>query len=189
MLEFSIIFFDTNILQLLQTCGEAIFDNYLRPGEEERLRKYHGDKSVREVLALCDIVHVLRRGSLSVAVSVESLREVTGVLNPNKRSKLQGWLLEMIDWSQQRLTQITDFDLRDLDRIKDEIIQSGRLSFLPDANDRNLMAEALALSCHTFLTLDERTILRYRVQLNSLGIDALLPSEFVEKHAREMAGA
>ncbi len=137
--------------------------------------------ALRELDALRQIVGILQRGSVPVAVSERSLEEFLRLLNPSKRSRLVTWAYELLDWWRGNRDALLKREV-DERREAEDLVQSGRLDFLPDYSDRLLVAEALVLGCDTFLTLDRKTIIRFREQIQTLGLEALTPAEFVDRY-------
>jgi len=182
------LFFDTDIIQNLNSFGEFIFDNYLPDDKFMRIKQKFGSRMVLELDALRQIVFVLQRGSLPVAISVESLRELLKTLNQSKRNELVNWSLELLEWWEINRKYMKSPNVDELEKAR-KLIMSGKLDFLRDFGDRLLIAEALILGCDTFLTFDRRTILIHKKELTKVGIDALSPREFVDKYRLEMSGA
>ena len=180
------ILFDTNILQWQERKGEMIHDSTLSAEDEQLLAEEHGPRIVEELLSLRDLMLIAQRGSLPMAISGVSLNEFLKTRDTKKRGQLANWTLEMLDWWSQNREFLVDPN-KDVNAIRLEIFQSGKLSFLPHTGDRALVAEALALGCDTLLTLDSKSIIRFRTELKKLGVDALTPSEFAQKHRDAMA--
>lgn len=131
---------------------------------------------VLELEALRQIVFVLKRGSLLVAISVESLREFLKISNRLKRNRLVNWNLELLEWWKINRKHMKSLDKNELEARKAVM---DKLDFLEDFEDRLLIAEALMLGCDTFLTFDRRTILIHKKELSKIGINVLSPREFV----------
>jgi hypothetical protein len=55
------------------------------------------------------------------------------------------------------------------------------LAALPDINDRELIAQAVALRCDAFCTRDRRTICSKKNSLRALPLKVLTPSEWWEQ--------
>ncbi len=173
-------FLDTNVIQWLERFGESVFDNYLPDGERDRIAGPYGEHAVRELEALQDIVAVLQRGSIPVAVSEVSLEEFLRLRNSVKGSKLIDWVLELLYWWRTNRDAI---GIRiEEQKAPEHLVRSGRLNFLPDYPDRLLVAEAIVFGCDTFLTLDRRTILRFKRQIKAYGPTPLSPLEFSEMY-------
>jgi len=61
-------------------------------------------------------------------------------------------------------------------------LDHGVLDFLPDSEDRLLIAAAFAAHCGIFLTMDYRTILPYRDRIKELTkMRVLRPSEYAQE--------
>lgn len=181
------LFLDTNIIQALHDFGEFIYDNYLSNYQSERIKQEFGSKMLSELDALRQIVFVIQRGSLPVAISVKSLRELLKISNQPKRDGLASWNFELIGWWGENKRNMKFPEKNELEEAT-ELVASGKLGFLKHFEDRFLIAEALVLECDTFLTLDRRTILVHKEELTKFGIDALSPREFVDKYQQEMSG-
>lgn len=57
---------------------------------------------------------------------------------------------------------------------------SGPLSFLPDAGDRMVAAEALIANVPVLLTTDRQTFWAHRVELDALGLAVMRPTELLK---------
>lgn len=182
------LFFDTNIIQNLARFGEFIFDNYLSPDIESSTKKKFGSRMILELDALRQITFVLQRGSLPVAISVESLREILKTPNQSKRNELVNWGIGLLEWWKINRKYMKSLNANELEKSR-KLVASGRLDFLEHFEDRLLIAEALTLGCDTFLTFDRRTIIIHKKELAKFGIDVLSPREFVDKHGLEMSAA
>jgi len=182
------LFFDTNIIQNLACFGEFIFDNYLSHDIESSIKKKFGSRMILELDALRQITFVLQRGSLPVAISVESLREILKTSNQSKRNELVNWGIELLEWWKINRKYMKSLNANQLENSR-KLVASGKLDFLKNYEDRLLIAEALTLGCDTFLTFDRRTILIHKKELAKFGINVLSPREFVDKHRLEISVA
>jgi len=182
------LFFDTNVIQNLNSFGEFIFDNYLSGDEFMMNQQEFGLEMILELDALRQIMFVFQRGSLPVAISAESLKELCKTPNTLKRDKLVSWGLELLNWWRQNRKHVKSLDVYKLKKAR-RLAMSKKLSFLKDFGDRLLIAEALILGCDTFLTFDRKTILTHKKELAKIGIDVLSPREFVDKYQLMMSGA
>jgi hypothetical protein len=182
------IFLDTNIVQCLWSFGEFLYDSSISEEDVKKAEMKWGAQLVQELGALHDIVFVAQRGSLPIAVSMLSVDEFEKTPNRVKRSSLVDWGVELLEWWIVNRREVVPSGF-DEEQEAQRLLAQGRLDFLPDHMDRRIVAEALALGCDTLLTLDKKTILKYKDDLSRLGLDALLPSEFVEKYKEQMAGA
>lgn len=182
------IFLDTNVVQCLWSFGEFLYDSHISEEDVKKAERKWGAQLVQEVRALHDIVFVAQRGSLPIAISMLSVDEFEKTPNRVKRSSLMDWGVELLEWwiVNRRNLVPSSFDE---EQEAQRLLGQGRLDFLPDHMDRRIVAEALVLGCDTLLTLDDKTILRYKDELLKLGLDALSPTEFVEKYKEQMAGA
>ena len=147
------ILLDTNILQWQERKGEVVYDNTLSAEDEQDLTDEYGPTIIEDLLSLRDIMLVAQRGSLPIAISEISLNEFLNTRDASKRGQLTNWAFEMLDFWHQNREFLVDPN-KDVDSIRSEILQRGKLSFLPHDGDRALVAEALALGCDTLLTLD-----------------------------------
>lgn len=143
---------------------------------------------VLELDALRQIVFVLQRGSLPVAISSESLKEILKTPDQIKRTRLANWNLELLEWWETNRKSMKSPDVDGLKKAR-RIVTSGKLNFLTGVEDRLLIAEALISGCDTFLTFDRKTILSHKKKLAQFGIDVLSPVEFIDKYRKEIGGA
>jgi hypothetical protein len=182
------ILLDTNIVQRMLSYGEFLFDYAMEGSAARRVSSMHGEHELHEINALREILFVAKRGGLPVAISEKSLDELSNTPDPAKRGDLVAWAVELRNlWlSNKKFLKLTP---RKIAGRAERHMKSGRLDFLPDEGDRRLIAEAIALGCDTFLTMDRRTVLRDHRRLHDLGIDALSPYQFVQKYRDHLAAA
>lgn len=152
-----------------------------------RIKQKYGSEMFLELDALRQIVFVLQRGSLPVAISVKSLREFLKISNRVKRNHLVNWNLELLEWWEINKKYVKVPDVNQLRKAR-RLVNSGKIDFLTDSEDKLLVAEALVLGCNTFLTFDRKTVLCHKKKLARFGIDVLNPREFVNKYRLEMSG-
>lgn len=95
-----LIFLDTNVVQNLLTFGEYIYDNYLSPANEQKLLRL--DKlTVEDVEALAYVMQLGRRHGWPLALSERTLAELSRTVNEEKRAKLTGWGLRIMEYFQE----------------------------------------------------------------------------------------
>ncbi len=175
------LFLDTNMIQWLGRFGEAIFDNVLREGLRRRIKTRHGEQALDELESMRRIAQIAQRGSLPIAVSERSVREFLRTSQPDKRHRLVVWADELISWWRANRVSLLGHDFDESAEVL-ALSESTRLDFLPDYDDRLLIAEAMVLGCDIFLTLDRKTILRFRRKVIPLGLEPMTPAEFVRTY-------
>ena len=173
------VFLDTNIVQYLDSFGEYFYDGYLSPWAERKIAQ-RGNRFSEDIEALAAWVQLSQRYGWPIAVSRGTLKEVRANRNPRKRSRLTNWARELNGYSSQFAANY--------DGTADEDgsyagfpISPRTFSFLPDDGDAVLMCEAIELGCSDFLTMDNKTILRFRDRIRNAGLEVLSPVEFMER--------
>ena len=174
------LFLDTNIIQWLGRFGEAIFDNLLGEDLRRRIKKRHGEQALGELESIRHIAQTAQRGSLPIALSERSAKEFMRSSQPDKRHRLVVWAGELISWWRTTRESLLDPNFDEAEEAL-ALVESARLDFLPDYQDRLLIAEAIVLGCDIFLTLDKKTILRFRRKIIPLGLVPMTPAEFVRR--------
>ena len=176
------IFLDTNVVQYLQTFGEYIYDNYLAPEYEKKLLKL-GKRVAQDVEALAIFMDLGRRNGWPLAVSRGTPEELAATPEPGKRYYLTHWGGELADYclsnirlSAPESSQEEEDGFSHLQRAS----LSEFLSFLPQESDRQLLIDARELGCDVFVTMDYRTIWRFRHQIKPFGLEAMRPVELVD---------
>ncbi|RLG71839.1 MAG: hypothetical protein DRO11_03575 [Methanobacteriota archaeon] len=159
---------DTTVVQNLLVFGEYIFDNYLT---EELGRKLN-----TLPIHLQDDIHALRnifgpvtRSPVIPLISALSLYELSLTGNSEKRASLLDWGFELLDYS----INVGEYDDR-----SSNTQHASEFDFLPDKNDRHLVRECIRAKCQALITMDYKTILRFRSLIEKEKVTVLSPSEW-----------
>ena len=186
------IFLDTNVVQNLQSFGEFIYDNHLTSRLSSRISA-SGSRFADDIYALADFMALGRRAGWPIAVSSKTLDELEATPRDDKRFALANWGKELAHYftshsddssdevetsTYQELSHFTFIQRRHL---------SALLSELPQESDRQLIIDALEYGCDIFLTMDYKTVWRYRDGVSRLGIKIMRPVELME-YIRPWAG-
>ena len=170
------IFLDTNVVQALATFGSYIYDRSLTD-ELRRKMVSHGSRYTADIEALAKLIPVLQRMSWPLVVSPVTLLEHREYLRLDWDIALFDYFVSSATAAQLRL--LNAGTTPDQVPLPLEGQVPTELDFLPDANDRALIDDALSFDCKWFLTLDYRSIWRFRDRLAHFGIKVVTPSEAV----------
>jgi hypothetical protein len=163
-------FLDTNIIWYADWLGPYIFDRdeaVLSSGEFTRA----SPRRRREWFALAELFRWALHVNPVFIVSQTVVDELREDRHPFGVAMYE-WVVNQDEYSLQVPANEADFRL--LSAIPDHSI----IDFVPDRNDRRLLAEAPFYACDSFLTMDERTIWRFRQRIQEQrGIRVLRPTE------------
>lgn len=177
-----LIFLDTNVVQHLLTFGEFVYDHYLSPEAEAKLEAL-GARITEDVEALAAFMELGRRNGWPLAVSQRTLDELDATPNPMRRHDLLVWGWELAQYFQINAHgHEEDEQERESGRwlYAQQLYLRGALDFLPDEGDRLLLLDAIAFGCDVFLTVDYRSIWRFRDHIRRFGISVMRPAELLE---------
>ena len=185
----NLIFLDTNIVQNLYSFGEFICDNFLSPEMEEKLLAL-GPRMTEDVCALATFMAIGRHAGWPMAVSPRILTELNAIPEPNKRYHLSRWGMELADYlvsnfyeSKSVTDELSYSEVNHFTFIQ-RCYLSELLKDLPQDADRQLVIDSLELDCDVFLTVDYRTVWRYRDKIKPLGLQVMRPVELVDSVLR-----
>jgi hypothetical protein len=188
---------DTSLLQHLKTVMDAMDEEYLTNAAADLLLLRHPEPLGPELVALGELVTVLRRNGPSWVVSEASLIEFER-LNNAKGAQFRQWWYEWADYFNGCLDGgwYPDIDPKPLIVRPLVTVADGQLSFsieparwslspecvptfgpFRDAGDRALIRQALRAGLPTILTTDLRSFWRYRRALYPLGIEIWRPTD------------
>ena len=186
------IFLDTNIVQNLHSFGEFIYDNYLAPEMHSKVERL-GSRFTEDIYALRDFMALGQRNGLPIAVSARTLKELEATPQPQKCFELSMWGSELAHYFTSHFDELQDemegLGFREVRHFthSQRADLSNMLKSLPDKSDRQLIIDAMEYDCDTFLTMDYKTVGRYRNVVGQLGIQVMRPSELLE-HISPWAG-
>ena len=186
-----LIFFDTNVVQNLHSFGEFIYDNALDAMADSKLSAL-GSRFRDDIFALADFMALGRRGGWPIAVSPGILGELDAIQRPGKRFALTAWANELAHYSLQvreSRDAAEESCYSEVERFTaaQRCWLSDQLEILPQESDRQLIIDALEYGCDVFLTMDYKTIWRYRDDVNRFGLRVMRPVELLE-HIDPWAG-
>ncbi len=163
------VFLDSSTLQTLQDYGEFIYDG-CEIAQENRI--WSIPDGFKNLEALRQIILVGSRGSLQLALSRNSLKEV---LDRGNHDHLQ-WALEMLDYWESCLATYEDSNsaFSGNSIILSAKLQEDQFGYL-STKDATLIQDAVLLECDVFLTM-ERKLPRNATHIEQkLGIKVLQP--------------
>lgn len=175
------VFVDTNVVWHWHTWGDLIADN-MDFNEQEILAKI-GSKGLEDMIGIRWLYQVATYdGNIEFVVSENTLEELHRRAHDNRGVSRFQWGAELLNWWEEQLATIMDDeDFEDSHKRAQTWLDQGILDFLPDSEDRLLIAAAYAAHCGIFLTMDYKTILPYRDRINELTrMRVLRPSEYAE---------
>jgi predicted nucleic acid-binding protein len=119
-------------------------------------------------------------GTIDFVTSENTLQELHRRAHDDKGFSRLQFGAELLDWWTEQLATIyDDEDFTDSQTRAQTWLDYGVFDFLPDSEDRLLIAAAFAAHCSIFLTMDFKTILPYRDRIYELtGMRVLRPSEY-----------
>lgn len=160
---------DTSVVQNVLTFGEYIFDNYL--SEDLRIKlNVLPNQLKQDIDALRNIFGSTTRSPVIPVISTLSLHELSRTPKEKKRRSLLNFGFELLEYS----VDVAGYDMNSLTP------QQALLSdFLPGKTDQLLLGECKRAKCQAFITMDYKTILRFRARIEEEeNIKALSPSEW-----------
>ncbi|MXY12175.1 MAG: hypothetical protein F4Z00_13645 [Acidimicrobiaceae bacterium] len=186
-----LIFFDTNVVQNLHSCGEFIYDSFLDPVMDAQMSA-RGSRFRDDMFALADFMALGRRNGWPIAVSPGILEELGAIRQPGKRLALTVWANELAHYCAQLresrdAAEASCYGEVERFTVAQRCWLSDRLAILPQESDRQLVIDALEHGCDVFLTMDYKTIWRYRDELDRFGLRVMRPVELLE-HVDPQAG-
>ncbi len=160
---------DTSVVQYLERFGEYIYDNYLSDKLSAKLNSF--SKNIKsDIEALKNIFGPTTRSPVIALISTLSLNELSRTQNEEKREKLLKWGFELLEFS-DRVSENYRSSMN-----KEQILFTD---YLKDKFDRLLLGECRRMECQAFITMDYKTILKFRHRLKTEDrINTLSPSEW-----------
>lgn len=169
------VLFDTNVIQLLLSFGEYVYDGgYLSPEKERKFRamspRLREDlESLRTILGFAP----LRSPAIPV-VSTLSLGELAATAMADRRERLLSWGFELADYA-------STIELGRLGGLNQRRLPLN--NNLPGAVDQLLLGECRRLKCEALISCDYRTIHSKRRGDRIEGVLVLSPTEWWERFA------
>ena len=157
------IFLDTNIVNLIVKWPEQIFEHVPVPAVLD-------ERTAHDIEALMHVFYTGQRATWQLVASAKTIEEVLQTADERVRERLLDYTIEVADQ-----TSAASLHGRDLGR---RLNDSSLLGALPDPNDRELVGNAIGMSCDVFCTRDYRTIIRKRHLLPKLPVRILTPVEW-----------
>ena len=152
-----------------------------------------GFRFAKDIYALADFMALGHRAGWPIAVSSRTLEELEATSGRDKRLPLTSWGKELAYYftsyfddsrhvkeglSYSEITHFTFIQRRYL---------STMLNLLPQESDRQLIIDAMECGCDIFLTMDYKTVWRYRDDVSLLGLKVMRPVELLA-YIRPWAG-
>lgn len=179
-----LIFLDTNIVQNLHSFGEFIYEDVFDPETDSRMSEL-GPRFRDDILALANFMALGRRCGWPIAVSPGTLEELGAIPQPDKRFALTGWASDLAHYFLQNLESRDAAEKSCCNEVERFTLPERRwlsdlLEILPQESDRHLIIDALEYGCDVFLTMDYKTIWRYRDEVARFRIRVMRPVELLE---------
>jgi hypothetical protein len=160
---------DTSVVQNLLTFGEYVYDNYLSEKLSIKLNRL-SDELKNDIDTLRYIFGPTLRSPVIPIISTLSLCELGMTFDEEKRQSLLRWGFDLLDYS----ISAAGYDSNPIS--PEQTIFSD---FLPNKIDRLLLGECRRAKCQAFITMDYRTILRFRNRIkNEARVNVYSPSEW-----------
>lgn len=160
------IFLDTNVVNALVKFAPYIF-------EGAPLDEPVDDLLGEDIESLMHIVAVGCRGQWTLVSSSTMLEELSQTRAAATREALLNYGVELIE-------ALAEDDHAFRDDFSRRLLSSGLLNGMPDAPDRRLYAEAIAMGCDAFCTRDRATIISKRDLLPKAATRIMTPREWGE---------
>jgi hypothetical protein len=154
------IFLDTCVVNFILDYGAFIHENCDPP--KTRSVRVAEDAEALRCIWICG-----QRAPWRLAISALTYAEVMATTCPERRTLLRSWASDLLaHW------------LANPAAPEDVAFEPSSLEAFPDANDRQLLRDAIALRCDTFCTRDWSTILRFRASFPASGLRIMTPAEW-----------
>ncbi len=139
------------------------------------------DLSLKEQEALSNVLHQYKKGFINLVTSEVVKKELEGIPDKNrKRHETIYYLLSDVPMSQVKTTDSGLMMMGMGGGVREDSLYTKLKKMLPDENDANHIFQAIKSSANYFVTVDNKTILRYHKELESeYNIKTVLPSELV----------
>jgi hypothetical protein len=157
------VFLDTNVVNLLVSNAEQIFEQEPIPGGVDRTR-------AQDIEALMHVFYFGMRGCWDMVTSQKTIDEISQTPEATIRDDLLEYAMNFVRPVDDDVIFAEDFGRR--------LMGSPFVSFLPDPADQMLLGHAIGYGCDVFCTRDRRTIVRYRDDLGQLPLRILTPLEW-----------
>lgn len=165
------LFLDSNILQLVAEYGGVVFENEELPEGDRIHQVTEGPESLD---ALRMLFTVAERGPFEFIVSENSLREAA---DKNDRRHLQ-WVVDVSHHSEVCLAE--NGAGSDATHAQARKLLQPSFGYL-SAKDRAMLADAVALDCDVFLTMDLKLAKNADRLREVVGIQVLTPQGYAEQ--------
>lgn len=139
-----------------------------------------------DIYALADLMALGRRAGWPIAVSSKTIQELDATPLADKRIALINWGEQLgyyfashFDERQDAKEGSSYSELSHFTYIE-RCRLSEMLKSLPQENDRQLIIDALEYGCDIFLTVDYKTVWRYRDEVCRFGLKVMRPIELLE---------
>ena len=169
------VFLDTCVVNFMLDYGEQIHDGAPVPVDA-------GERIVRDIEALYNIMLVGQRAMWQLAISPHTYQEIVATKAVRRRHHLQTWFDDL--WQYWLNVIHEDDNLPSFIEAEDtrvRLLASGSLNVLPDVADRILVCDATVYRCELFCTRDWTTVLKHRADLGGLPLDIVTPAEWWTK--------
>lgn len=157
------VFLDTNVVNLLVTSAEQVF-------EQAHISEEVDNTRAEDIEALMHVFQVGARAQWDLVASQKTIDEIVLTPNVSDRQDLLDYALELLQPRDDDCVFAEDFGRR--------LVGTRFVSALPDLADQMLIGNAVGYGCDAFCTRDRRTIVKYRDKLPHLPLRILTPLEW-----------
>lgn len=178
------VFLDTNIVcNLRWILSDATFDDGFYDHYSQKFITV--DRELRhDCMALRYLTEKDDQFALQFVVSNTVLAELQKTQPAGKRDELLSITNELaIHFQDHQKEYLSESDLPPLSPREKmswvNLYERGGLKFLPHEADRRLILDSVLQRCHTFLTVDRKTIWNFRSQLMEFGVNVKRPLEYL----------
>jgi hypothetical protein len=171
------IFLDTNIVDCLVKWPSCIFEMVETPPELDLTLQ-------EDIESLMHIFKVGSRAQWNIVVSEKTVDELSQTKNASLREELLEYGMDLVGYG---ASNNRDEDRNYANDLARRLRDSTLVAALPDVNDRDLIAHAIALRCDVFCTRDRKSIHRKKNRLQALPLRILTPAEWWA-HIKPWAG-
>ena len=180
-----LIFLDTNVVQNIQTFFDLVHGYDLSPKLQAKISA-SGDRFTTDIYALARFIALGQGYCCQFAVSSGTLAELADTPQIDKRSALADWGNQLANnfatYREGSSHAVEGSSYGEISHFTflQRCALSNMLRELPQESDRQLIIDAIEYGCDIFLTMDYRTVWRYRENVSRLGVDVMRPVELLE---------
>jgi predicted nucleic acid-binding protein len=174
------IFLDTSVINFIVDHSESIFDG----GD---ISECVNDRAYDDIRAMMRIFYYADHNAIEMIISKTTFQEINATADQEKKDKLKKYCDEL--WTYFHYLIDDDYTAPGVEvKYYEEYLLDKGLGKLSDANDRQLIIEALFYKCDIFCTRDWKTILKHRQLLKqNIPLEILTPLEWCLRYEYKKA--